>query len=249
MRKLQGKVAVITGGNSGIGLATAHLFAQQGARVAILGRNPETLNAAVKSLEGKAIGVQGDVSNLADIDKLFTKTNEVYGKVDILFVNAGIAPMAPLEQTTPEFFSKVFDINVKGAYFTVQKALPYLNDNASIVLTGSVVTEVGMPGASTYSASKAALRSLARTFSAELIGRGIRVNNLSPGPIETPIFGRMGLPPEAMEEMSNAIISQVPIGRIGKADEIARAALFLASEDSSFVVGIDLAVDGGMTRL
>ena len=246
---LNNKVAVITGGNSGIGLATAQLFAREGAQVVIFGRNQETLDGAVASLEGRGIGVQGDVSNLADLDRLYETVKEKYGRVDVLYVNAGIAQFAPLEQTNEAFFDNIFDVNVKGAYFTVQKSLGLLTDGASIVLTSSAVDRIGVPGASVYAATKAALRSLARTFSAELIGRGIRVNTISPGPIETPIFDRMGLPPEAAKGMVESFVQNIPAGRIGTPDDIAQAALFLASKNSTFLVGTDLTVDGGMTDL
>ncbi len=247
--KLQGKVAVITGGNSGIGLATAQLFAKEGANVVIFGRNAETLKGAEASLEGRGIAVQGDVSNLADLDRLYATVKERYGNIDVLYVNAGVAAFAPLEASDEAFFDRLFDINVKGAFFTVQKSLGLLNDNASIILTGSVAGQVGMPNTSVYGATKAALRSMARTFSAELVGRNIRVNNISPGPIVTPIFDRMGLPKEAIDDFSKNVVTQVPLGRFGQANEIAQAALFLASTDSSYIVGTDLVIDGGMTQV
>ncbi len=247
--KLEDKVAVITGGNSGIGRATAEEFQRQGAKVVIFGRNQETLDAAVQALGDDAHGVQGDVSRLEDLDRLFGEVKERYGRIDVLVANAGIAPPAPIEQVDEASFDQLIAVNVKGLFFTVQKALPLLTEGASIVFTGSSVTYRGMANMSVYSATKAAVRSLARTFSVELLPRGIRVNVLSPGPIETPIFGRMGLPEEALDEMAQGIAQQVPMGRFGSADEMAKAALFLASSDSSYVVGADLLADGGYATL
>ena len=249
MARLDGKVAVITGGNSGIGLATAHTFVDEGAKVVLFGRNQETLDEAVAGLGDAAIGVQGDVSNLADLDRLYDTAREAFGRVDILFVNAGIAPMAPLTEVDEALFDKVFDVNVKGAFFTVQKALPLLQEGASVILTTSVANQMGMPGMSVYAASKAAARSLARTLSAELLENGIRVNTISPGPIETPIFGRLGLGQEQMDEMATMILDQVPMKRMGSSDEIANAVLFLGSSDASYVLGTELVVDGGMSQL
>lgn len=247
--KLENKVAVITGGNSGIGRATAEEFQRQGARLVIFGRNQETLDATVGALGNGAVGIQGDVSRLDDLDRLFGEVKERYGRIDVLVANAGIAPPAPIEDVDEATFDQLIGVNVKGLFFTVQKALPLLTEGASIVLTGSSVTYRGMANMSVYAATKAAVRSLARTFSVELLPRGIRVNVLSPGPIETPIFGRMGLPEEALEEMAQGITQQVPMGRFGNADEMAKAALFLASSDSSYVVGADLLADGGFATL
>ena len=249
MGKLDGKVAVITGGNSGIGLATAQAFVDQGARVAIMGRDPETLGAALEQLGDEAIGVQGDVRNLEDLDRLYATVRDQLGAIDLLFVNAGVANFRPFEAVDEEDFDFQFDVNVKGAYFTVQKSLPLLNDGAAIVLTTSISNQLGDANTSVYSATKAALRSLARTLSAELVGRGIRVNAISPGPIETPIFGRLGLPEDALDEMAQGLAERVPMKRFGAADEIANAVVFLASNDSSFVLGHELVVDGGMTEL
>jgi NAD(P)-dependent dehydrogenase (short-subunit alcohol dehydrogenase family) len=247
--KLNNKIAVITGGNSGIGLATAQAFIQEGAKVAIFGRNAETLESARQTLGEKAIAVRGDATNMNDLDTLFATTQNTFGKVDVLFINAGVAQFAPLEATSEEMFDRIMDVDFKGAYFTIRKALPYLNDGASIVLTTSGTNVMGMPGTSVYAASKAALRSLARTLSAELVGRGIRVNAVSPGPIETPIYGRMGMTEEQTQEMGKSVIQQVPMQRFGKSEEIASAVVFLASADSSYVLGTELVVDGGLTQL
>ena len=249
MSKLQDKIAVITGGNSGIGRSIAEAFAAEGATVVVFGRNRETLDQTAAALGDGNHAVQGDVSSAADLDRLFATVKEKLGRIDVLVANAGVAPGAPMEQVDEALFDKLFDINVKGLFFTVQKALPLLGEGASVVLTGSSVSYRGMPGMSVYGATKAAVRYLARAFSTELLSRGIRVNVLSPGPIETPIFDRMGLPEEAKAEMARQIESQVPIGRFGKPEEMAAAALFLASDESSYVVGADLLADGGFATL
>lgn len=247
--KLNNKVAVITGGNSGIGLATAQALIQEGAKVVIFGRSEETLAKAVSTLGDNAISVRGDVTEMADLENLFNTTKNIWGGVDVLFINAGVARFAPLEATSEELFDLVIDVNFKGAYFAIQKALPHLNDGASVILTTSGSNVMGMPDTSVYAASKAALRSLARTLSAELIDRGIRVNAVSPGPIETPIFGRMGLTQEQIEGFGESVIQQVPMKRFGKPEEIANAVVFLASADSAYVLGTELVVDGGITQL
>ena len=249
MNNLKGKTAVITGGNSGIGLATAKEFATQGAKVVISGRDQKTLDQAGREIGGEILAVRADVAKLADIDRLFAETKKRFGKIDILFVNAGIGIFKPFETVTESDFDLQMGVNLKGAYFTIQKALPLLNDNAAIVLNSSINAHLGMPNSSIYAASKAALISLARTLSAELIGRGIRVNALSPGPVTTPIYDRLGLAPEALVEMEESIREQVPMKRFGDPEEIAKAALFLASSDSSFVLGAELIVDGGMSQL
>jgi len=246
---LNGKVAVVTGGNSGIGLSIAQEFGQQGANVVIFGRNQETLDQAVASVGNGTLGVQGDVSNLPDLDKLFELTAEQHGKIDVLVVNAGVAQPTPVDLVDETTFDQLSDINFKGAFFTVQKAVPYLNDGASIILNSSAANQLGMLGLSVYSATKAAVRSLARTLSAELISRGIRVNALSPGPIETPLFDRFGMPQEAVEEFAEDLLSKTPIGRFGRPEEMAKAASFLASEDSSYMVGAELVADGGVSQL
>jgi len=247
--KLEGKVAVITGGNSGIGLATAKEFKEQGAQVVITGRDQQTLDDAKGEIGSDVLAVRSDTSSLTEIDKLFAAVKEKFGKIDVLFVNAGIGKFAPIESVTEESFDSIMDINFKGAYFTIQKALPLLNDNASIVLNASIVAYIGMPNSSVYAASKAALITLARTLSAELVGRGIRVNVVSPGPVSTPILGRMGMPAEVLEETAKSIQAQVPMKRFGRPEEIAKTVLFLASEDSSFLLGTEIVADGGMSRL
>jgi NAD(P)-dependent dehydrogenase (short-subunit alcohol dehydrogenase family) len=249
MGKLEGKVAVITGGNSGIGLATAKEFKEQGARVVITGRDQKTLDEAKRAIGGDVLAVRSDTSNLTDIDKLFNVVKEKFGKIDVLFVNAGVGGFAPVESVTEEVFDSIMNINFKGAYFTIQKALPLLNDNASIVLNASIVANIGMPNSSVYAASKAALITLARTLSAELVGRGIRVNVVSPGPVATPILGRMGMPQDVLEETTNSIQAQVPMKRFGRPEEIAKTVLFLASSDSSFLLGTEIVADGGMSQL
>ncbi len=249
MNKLKGKVAVITGGNSGIGLATAKEFAAQGARLVVSGRDQKTLDEAAKELGSEVLVVRADVAKLADIDKLFAAVKVKFGRIDVLFVNAGIGKFAPLEAVTEELYDAIVDINLKGAYFTIQKALPLLADGASIVLNTSINAHIGMPNSSVYAASKAGLLSLARTLSAELVGRNIRVNAISPGPVTTPIFGRLGLAPEVLEQTRQAILSQIPMKRFGQPEEIAKAALFLASSDSSFLLGTEIVADGGMSQL
>ena len=243
--KLEGKVAVVTGGNSGIGLATAKEFGREGARVVITGRDARTLAAAAREVGGEVLALRSDASSLSDIDGLFAAIGERFGRVDVLFVNAGVAQFAPLEETTEELFDRTMGINFKGAYFTVKKALPLLAEGASVILNTSVVAHVGFPNSSVYSASKAALLSLARTLSADLAGRRIRVNAVSPGPVETPIFGRMGLP----EEAKRGLGEQVPLKRLGRPEEIAKTVLFLASADSSFLVGTEIIADGGAIGL
>ena len=249
MGQLDGKVAVITGGNSGIGLATAKRFVAEGAKVVISGRDQSTLDAAVRERGENALGVAGDISKLEDIDRLIAATTDRFGKIDILFANAGIAPFAPITDIDEQFYDQAFAVNVKGVFFTVQKALPHLNDGASIVVTSSISNELGMEGASVYAATKAAVRSLVRNMAAEFAPRGIRVNTLSPGPIETPIYGRLGMPPEAAEQMAEALKRGRPMGRFGQADDVANVALFLASDQASFVMGAEITVDGGMGQV
>ena len=248
MSKLNGKVAVITGGNSGIGLATAKDFVKEGARVVIFGRNQETLDAAVAELGDAAVGVRGDVTSLEDLDRLVEATRAL-GPVDAVFVNAGIGGFTPIGDTSEEAFDRIVDINFKGAFFTVQKLLPALNDGASIVLNSSVAGQLGMQQFSVYSATKAAVRSLARSLSADLIERGIRVNVVSPGPIETPIFEKMGMDQQQQDAFGAQIVEMVPAKRMGQAHEIASAVTFLASADSSYVVGVELEVDGGLSQI
>ncbi len=249
MKKLEGKVAVITGGNSGIGLATAKKFAEHGAKVVISGRDPKTLEKAAREIGGDTLAIRADVADVAELDSLFDQVKARFGGIDVLFVNAGIARFAPLPEVTEADFEAVLDVNLKGAYFTIQKALPLLKDGASVILNTTAAHTLGLPGASVYSASKAALRSLARTLSAELVERGIRVNGVAPGPIDTPIMGRLGLSPEAVKEMAQGLLSRVPAKRFGRPEDIAEAVLFLASPDSAYVVGAELNVDGGMSQL
>jgi NAD(P)-dependent dehydrogenase (short-subunit alcohol dehydrogenase family) len=249
MARLAGKVAVVTGGNSGIGLATAKRFHEEGAKVVISGRDQKTLDEAVKTIGGDVVAVRGDVSKLADLDKLYKTVAEKFGKIDVLFANAGIGKFAPLGDSTEAMFDETFDINVKGVYFTIQKALPLLSEGASIIINSSVASESGLSGGSIYSATKAAVRSFARTLTAELVGRGIRINVVSPGPIHTPILSRNGLSQEAIDDMARYLVSKVPMNRFGKPEEVADTVLFLASPESSYVTGVDINVDGGMGQV
>src|ERR1700676_3360577 len=233
-KRFAGKTVVVTGGNSGIGLATAKLFHEEGAQVAISGRDQKTLDEAVKIVGEGTLAVKADVSKLSDIDKLYAQVTAKFGKIDVLFANAGIAKFAPASDSSEQLFDETFDINVKGLYFTLQRALPLLNDNAGIVLNASVVGPKGYPGPSIYSATKAAVRSLARTFAAELVDRGIRVNVVSPGPIETPILAKGGLPQAAQDQFAADIKARVPMKRFGTPEEIAHAVLFLASSEASY---------------
>jgi len=249
MKRFECKVAVVTGGNSGIGLATAKLFREQGAKVAISGRDQKTLDEALKIIGGDTLAVRADVAKLADIDKFFAQVAAKFGKIDALFANAGIAKFVPASDTSEKIFDEIFDINVKGLYFTLQKAIPHLNDNAGIVLNSSVANSKGTPGMSVYAASKAAVRSLARTIGAELVGRGIRVNVVSPGPITTPIFGRAGMSQAAIDQFSEAVKARVAMKRFGTPEEVAHAVLFLASSEASYITGVDLNVDGGAGQM
>ena len=249
MKRLEGKVAVVTGGNSGIGLATAKRLQDEGARVAISGRNQQTLDEAVNTIGNGVLAVRADVSKLTDVDKLYAQVSKKLGKIDVLFVNAGVAKFAPFADTSESTYDEQFDINIKGAYFTIQKALPFLNDGASIIVNTSVADQKGTAGTSAYSATKAALRSLARTTAAELAARGIRVNAVAPGPIVTPIFGRTGLPQEAVDEFAKEIISKVPMKRFGQPEEVAGTVAFLASQDASYITGVEINVDGGLGQI
>jgi NAD(P)-dependent dehydrogenase (short-subunit alcohol dehydrogenase family) len=243
MGKLQGKVAVITGGTSGIGLATAKEFVTEGAHVFIMGRRIAELEAAIKQIGSNVTGVQGDIANLADLDRLYQKVKEAEGFIDVVFANAGVGEVVPFGAVSAEHFDRTFNVNVRGTLFTVQKALPLLRDGASIILTGSIASVKGLPGFGVYSASKAAVRSLVRAWTLELKDRKIRANVISPGTIDTPILA--GLPNKAVEQ----IIASIPMGRMGQPDEIAKAALFLASDDSTFVSGIELFIDGGTAQI
>ena len=247
--RLDNKVAVVTGGNSGIGAAVAQELSRLGAKVVIFGRNQETLNATLATLGDDAHAVQGDVTKLADLDRLFAETQEKFGKVDVLVANAGIAKVAPIEHTTEKDFDRVSDVNFKGAFFTLQKGAAAANDGASVVLVTSVGNQMGWPGMAVYSATKAALRSLARTGSAELLPRGIRVNAVSPGPIDTGMLDRVGLPDADAEGMRNHIRATHPMGRFAAPQEMAKVVAFLASSDSSYVAGTELTAGGGMGEL
>jgi len=249
MGKLEGKIALITGGTSGIGLATAKHFVREGAFVFITGRRQPELDAAVKELEEKAIGVQGDVSSLAHLDRLFAKIKSEKERLDILFANAGIAKYARLGEISEQLYDSIFDINVKGVLFTVQKALPLMPDGASIILNASIVATKGFSSNSVYSATKAAIRSFARTWTTDLKERRIRVNAISPGTIDTPGLNDLLASAEAGQERVKMIHSSIPLARFGRPDEIASAVVFLASNDSSYITGSELFIDGGFAQV
>jgi NAD(P)-dependent dehydrogenase (short-subunit alcohol dehydrogenase family) len=249
MGKLSGKVAVITGGNSGIGFATAKRFVEEGAQVVITGRRKKELDDAAAAIGRNITAVQGDVSRLEDLNRLYAIVRDKHRHIDVLFANAGVGSLAPLGSITEEHFDREFDINVKGVLFTVQRALPLITDGGSIILNSSIAGQKGIGGFSIYNATKAAVRSFARTWTSDLKERKIRVNAISPGPIETPIFGKMGLTKEQVDQFAGSLASQVPMGRVGRAEEIASAAVFLASDESSFITGIDLNVDGGLAQV
>ncbi len=249
MGKLNGKIALITGGSTGIGLATAKLFQQEGARVVLTGRNAQALEAAQKELGSEAVAIASDTSDLKEIGKLMDVIRQKFGRIDILFANAGIAKFQPFGEIQEGFFDEQFDINVKGLFFTVQSALPLIPNGGSVLLTASVVSKKGFAGSSVYAATKAAVRSFGRTLATELAPRGIRVNTLSPGPVATPIFAKMGLSEAATAEMEKGFSSTVALKRMGTSEEIAQAALFLSSDDASLIVGIELFADGGLAEL
>jgi NAD(P)-dependent dehydrogenase (short-subunit alcohol dehydrogenase family) len=247
--KLKGSIALITGGNSGIGLATAKQFVNEGAYVFITGRREQELAEAVKEIGKNVSGVQGDVSNLDDLDRLFAQIKREKGKLDIVFANAGVATYAPFGQITEDHYDLIFNINVKGLLFTVQKALPLLPDGASIILNASIVASKGLSSNSVYSATKAAVRSFARTWTTDLKDRRIRVNAISPGPIDTPGLRKLLASSDAGQQRMAAISTIVPLGRLGTPDEIAKAVVFLASDDSSYITGTELFVDGGFAQV
>lgn len=249
MGKLDGKIALITGGNSGIGLATAKLFVNEGAYVFITGRRKAELTAAVKEIGKNVSAVQGDVANLDDLDSLFAQIKKAKGKLDIVFANAGVAKYALLGKITEELYDSIFDINVKGLLFTAQKALPLLPAGASIILNASIVASKGLSSNSVYSATKAAVRSFARTWTTDLKDRRIRVNVVSPGPIDTPGLSELLASSETGQERKKMIPNTVPLGRLGTPEEIAKAVVFLASDDSSYITGIELFVDGGFAQV
>jgi NAD(P)-dependent dehydrogenase (short-subunit alcohol dehydrogenase family) len=249
MGKLEGKIALVTGGNSGIGLATAKRFVNEGAYVFITGRRTEELAAAVKEIGKNVTGVQGDVSKLADLDRLFAQIKREKGKLDIVFANAGVAKYARLGTITEELFDSIFNTNVKGLLFTVQKALPLLPDGASIILNASIVGSKGLVTNSVYSATKAAARSFARTWTTDLKDRHIRVNAVSPGSIDTPGLSELFASSDVGEQRRKLVSTLTPLGRLGTPDEIAKAVVFLAGDDSSYVTGIELFVDGGFAQV
>jgi len=249
MKNLAGKIAVVTGGSSGIGLATAKRFVDEGAHVVITGRREKELEEAAKLIKKNVTTVVGDVSRLEDLDRLYAGVKEKHGHIDILFANAGAGTLAPLAVATEAHFDQTFDVNVKGMFFTVQKALPLLEDGGSIILTSSVSNVLGLPGFTAYAASKAAVRNLARGWAKELKDRKIRVNCVSPGAIDTPALATTaGLTPEQVEQAIAQFTAQIPMGRRGMPEEIAAAVAFLASDESSYITGIDLPVDGGMAQ-
>lgn len=244
--RLAGKVAVVTGGNSGIGLAIARAFREEGADVAVLGRDPESLAVAASALGPEALARRGDVGRGDDLARLFSDATGRFGGVDVVVACAGLYEPTPFEQIREEDFDRTCDVNFRGAFFTVQAALPHLREGGSIVLVTSTANTAGVPGLSVYAATKAAVRSLARTLAVELQPRGLRVNALSPGMIDTPIFDRLGMSPEDRSRLERSMVPQIPLGRFGRADEVAAAAVFLASDESSYITGIELPVSGGL---
>lgn len=249
MKKFAQKVAVITGGTSGIGLVTARLLAEEGAKVVVFARSEEGLTETVKSLGPNAHAVRGDVTRVADLKRLFQETRERFGGIDVLFANAAVVKLAPLSDTTEALFDELVAVNMKGTFNTLQQAIPHLNAGASVVVTTSWLHHIGFEGSSVLSMTKAALRSLVRVAAAELAPRGIRVNAVCPGAIETPLWGKLGLPPEQLKAAGEGITAQIPVKRWGRPEEIARAVLFLAAPDSSYVTGTELEVDGGLRQV
>ncbi len=249
MNKLKNKVAVITGANSGIGLATAKRYLKEGAKVVLSGRRKEALDEVSKDLEGDFITVVADVSKPEDNVQLIKDATKTYGSIDILFLNAGIAPPTPTTDITEAHYNEIFDINVKGPIIAVKEALPHINNGGTILFTNSIVHQKGFDGLGIYAASKGALRAYSRVLTSEVKSRGIRVNSIAPGPIDTPIYGKMGLPQEVVEEMGKGFAAQVPLGRFGTSEEVADAALFLASDEASYINGIELEVDGGLSQI
>ncbi|MCB9639964.1 MAG: glucose 1-dehydrogenase [Myxococcales bacterium] len=249
MSKLNGKIAVVTGGNSGIGFAAAKLFIQEGAKVVITGRRRDAVDVAVSELGPQAKGYVVDAGDIKATGDFLQEVGKTHGHIDVLFLNAGIAPFAGIAEQSEEEFDHLFQVNVKGPYFSVQQALPWLRQGSSIIFNGSVVDRKGFQGTSAYSATKAALRSFTRIFASELSPQGIRVNILSPGPISTPIYGKMGKSEEEIQAMGQQFAQMVPLGRFGTAEEVGRAVLFLASDDASFVNGAELDVDGGLAQI
>ncbi len=248
--RLDGKVAVVTGGNSGIGLAIAKTFSAEGAKIAIMGRDQTSLDEAAQAIDNSCLAVRGDVTAISDLDRLYAETQARYGSgIDVLVANAGVGKLVSLEDMDEETFDWTSDINFKGVYFTVQRAIPHLNTGGSVVLMGSSVQRLGVAGYSAYCATKAAVRSMARTFSAELLPRGVRVNSIGAGGTETPFFNKVGLSPAEMEEFGQMMAERIPAHRFAKPDEIANAALYLASDDSAFMAGSELTIDGGHAEI
>jgi NAD(P)-dependent dehydrogenase (short-subunit alcohol dehydrogenase family) len=248
-QRFQDKVAVVTGGNSGIGLSVAKAYAQEGARVAIIGRNEKTLEAAAKEIGDGTLAIQSDAGKVAEIDAAMKKIGERFGHIDALFVNAGVAKLVPFDKITEELFDQTVDINMKGVFFTVQKAIPLMSRGSAIVLNASINAHLGMPGTTVYGATKAAVVSMAKTLSADLLEKGIRVNAISPGPVTSALLARDGLTTEKLQETKDWIQSQVPIKRFGAPEEIASAVLYLTAPESAFVLGAELVIDGGMSIL
>lgn len=249
MTQFTNKTVLVTGGNSGIGLATAEAFAQQGARLVITGRDQATLAQAQQQLGADTIALQSEAGDVNAAKALAAQLSEQGVRLDAVFINAGVAKFAPLEGVDEDLWDQTFNVNVKGAYFTIQALLPLLNEGAAIILNGSINAHIGMPNSSVYAASKAALISFAKTLSAELVGRGIRVNVVSPGPVATPLYGKLGVPAEQLNELASQIQAQVPVKRFGKPEEVASAVVYLASPIAAFVVGTELIIDGGMSQL
>jgi len=249
MNRLNGKRTLITGGTSGIGLETAKQFIAEGARVAVTGTNPETLEKAKAELGDSVLFIRADAGNIADQKKIADAVKEEFGGLDAIFINAGIAEFRPIEAWDEAAFDRSYNVNVKGPLFLVQALLPILANPTSIVLNTSINAHIGMPNTTVYAGSKAALISLAKTLSGELIGRGIRVNAVSPGPVSTPLYGKLGLSNEDLQKTASAILDQIPAGRFGEPSEIAKAIVFLASDESRFTVGAELIIDGGMSTL
>lgn len=247
MKRFEGKVAVVTGGNSGMGLSTAKAFAREGAQVAITGRDEASLKRAEQEIGGGALAIRADVSRLADIDAAMARIKDRFKRIDALFVNAGVGKFVPFDQVTEAFYDEIMNINLKGAFFTVHKALSLLAQGSAVVLNASINAHKGMPGTTVYGASKAAVLNLARTMSADLVARGIRVNAVSPGPVETAILSRAGGSDEELKKIKEWIKGQVPLKRFGTGDEIAATVLHLCAPESAYVVGAELVVDGGMT--
>ena len=249
MNRLNGKRALITGGTSGIGLETARQFVAEGARVAITGINPQTLEQALRELGDSVLVLSADAADVASQRDLAATLRKEFGGLDTVFINAGVAQFGPLEQWNEAAFDRTLAINLKGPFFLLQALLPILSNPASVVLNTSINAHIGMPNSSVYAASKAALLSLARTLSGELIGRGIRINAVSPGPVQTPLYGKLGLPGDELKKAAAGILAQVPLGRFGEPSEIAKAVVFLASDESAFTVGSELIIDGGISTL